>query len=312
MRRARVLVVSSSAASGTGEDTTGPALVEWLNGIGFSTPAPIRVSDGQPVADELETLLGAELPPHVILTTGGTGLTPDDVTPDMTNQFIDRRLPGIEHALVAGGLAHTAHAVLSRGIAGVAGSTLIINLPGSRGAVRDGMGVLEPILGHACDQIANKRTHSDRRGDMNPAGTTSAVVGARITEDPCISDAARRVINDECGAVVEFSGVIRNHDGGRGGVVGLDYTCHPDAEQMLAEVVGEVARAHPGTRVFCEHRVGSLQVGDVAIVVAVAAAHRKEAFDCCEDVVNQVKSRVPIWKQQHYESGEHDWVGITP
>ena len=92
--------------------------------------------------------------------------------------------------------------------------------------------------------------------------------------------------------------------------MGLDYTCHPDAVKVLAQVVGEVAQAHQGTRVLCEHRVGSLQVGDVAIVVAVAAAHRKVAFDCCEDVVNQVKARVPIWKQQHYDTGGHDWVGL--
>lgn len=317
---AYVLVVSSSVARGDATDTTGPELAEWLRGLGFATPEPVRVSDGHAVADALEQVLRDA--PAVVITTGGTGLTPDDVTPEMTARFVERRVPGIEQALIAQGLEHTPHAALSRGIAGVAGSTLVINLPGSRSAVRDAMVTLAPLLPHACDQIANVRTH-DRGGKEAAAAqpeassgvtdqleTTSAVVATRITHDPCITDAASRVVTPECGAVVEFSGVIRNHDSGRGGVVGLDYTCHPDAEKALAQVVGEVAQAHPGTRVLCEHRVGLLQVGDVAIVVAVAAAHRKAAFDCCEDVVNQVKARVPIWKQQHYDSGGHDWVGL--
>ena len=325
---AYVLVVSSSVARGDATDTTGPELVEWLRGLGFATPEPVRVSDGHAVADALEQVLRDA--PAVVITTGGTGLTPDDVTPEMTSRFVERRVPGIEQALVAQGLEHTPHAALSRGIAGVAGSTLVINLPGSRSAVRDAMVTLAPVVPHACDQIANVRTHG--RGGKGtaldaPSGgapaqpeagsevtdqlaPTSAVVATRITHDPCITDAASTVVTPECGAVVEFSGVIRNHDSGRGGVVGLDYTCHPDAEDMLAQVVREVAQAHPGTRVLCEHRVGSLQVGDVAIVVAVAAAHRKAAFDCCEDVVNQVKARVPIWKRQHYDTGGHDWVGL--
>lgn len=320
---AYVLVVSSSVARGDATDTTGPELVEWLRGLGFATPGPVRVSDGHAVADALEQVLRDA--PAVVITTGGTGLTPDDATPEMTASFVERRVPGIEQALIAQGLEHTPHAALSRGIAGVAGSTLVINLPGSRSAVRDAMVTLAPVVSHACDQIANVRTHGrgvdeaalDAPGSVEASGgapaqpaTTSAVVATRITHDPCITDAASTVVTPECGAVVEFSGVIRNHDSGRGGVVGLDYTCHPDAEEMLAQVVCEVAQAHPGTRVLCEHRVGSLQVGDVAIVVAVAAAHRKAAFDCCEDVVNQVKARVPIWKQQHYDTGGHDWVGL--
>lgn len=315
---AYVLVVSSSVARGDATDTTGPELVEWLRGLGFATPDPVCVSDGHAVADALERILRDA--PAVVITTGGTGLTPDDVTPEMTARFIERRVPGIEQALIAQGLEHTPHAALSRGIAGVAGSTLVINLPGSRSAVRDAMVTLAPLVPHACEQIAGVRTHG-RGGDeaaldATPGGataqpaTTSAVVATKITRDPCLTDAASTVVTPECGAVVEFSGVIRNHDSGRGGVVGLDYTCHPNAEKVLAQVVGEVAQAHPGTRIVCEHRVGSLQVGDVAIVVAVAAAHRKAAFDCCEDVVNQVKARVPIWKQQHYATGGHDWVGL--
>ncbi len=315
---AYVLVVSSSVARGDATDTTGPELAAWLRGLGFATPDPVRVSDGHEVADALERILRDA--PAVVITTGGTGLTPDDVTPEMTARFIERRVPGIEQALIAQGLEHTPHAALSRGIAGVAGSTLVINLPGSRSAVRDAMVTLAPLVPHACEQIAGVRTHG-RGGkgtalDAAPGGataqsaTTSAVVATKITRDPCLTDAASTVVTPECGAVVEFSGVIRNHDSGRGGVVGLDYTCHPDAEKVLAQVVGEVAQAHPGTRIVCEHRVGSLQVGDVAIVVAVAAAHRKAAFDCCEDVVNQVKARVPIWKQQHYATGGHDWVGL--
>ena len=150
-------MVSSSVARGDATDTTGPELVEWLRGLGFATPGPVRVSDGHAVADALEQVLRDA--PAVVITTGGTGLTPDDVTPEMTSRFVERRVPGIEQALVAQGLEHTPHAALSRGIAGVAGSTLVINLPGSRSAVRDAMVTLAPVVPHACDQIANVRTH---------------------------------------------------------------------------------------------------------------------------------------------------------
>lgn len=110
------------------------------------------------------------------------------------------------------------------------------------------------------------------------------------------------------GAVVTFSGVVRDHDDGRA-VVALDYEAHPDAERFLRECCEEVAR-RTGLRVAAVHRVGSLQLGDTALVAAAAAAHRREAFEACSDLVERIKSTIPVWKRQHFESGVSEWVGL--
>lgn len=136
---------------------------------------------------------------------------------------------------------------------------------------------------------------------------------AAVTEAPLDAAAAERAVaSDACGATVVFRGVIRDHDDGRTDVTTLEYTCHPDADAILRAVVGRVAAAHPGTRVHAEHRIGGLRVGEDALVVAVAAAHRGEAFACCAAVVDAVKAEVPIWKRQEYAGGDHSWVGLAP
>lgn len=112
----------------------------------------------------------------------------------------------------------------------------------------------------------------------------------------------------ESGAVVSFQGIVRDHDAGRG-VVSLDYRAHPDAERFLRECCEEVAN-RTGLRVAAEHRVGSLTIGDLALVAAVAAPHRAEAFAACAELVEQIKRRVPIWKRQHFADGVSEWVGL--
>jgi molybdopterin synthase catalytic subunit len=110
------------------------------------------------------------------------------------------------------------------------------------------------------------------------------------------------------GAVVGFAGVVRDHDGGRD-VSALEYQAHPDAERFLAECCREVA-ASTGLRVAAIHRVGALEIGDTALVAAVAAPHRREAFDACAELVEQIKKRVPIWKRQRFSDGVSEWVGL--
>lgn len=110
------------------------------------------------------------------------------------------------------------------------------------------------------------------------------------------------------GAVVTFRGVVRDHDRGSS-VTALDYRAHPDAARFLEECCEEIASA-TGLRVAAAHRVGSLVVGDIALVAAVAAAHRAEAFAACERLVDLIKVRVPIWKRQHFADGTSDWVGL--
>ena len=149
--RAEVVVASNRAAAGVYEDTTGPVLVEFLTGLGFAVDPPVVVPDGEPVGAAISA--AAEGGARVVLTTGGTGVTPTDRTPEVTRSLLDYEVPGIAEAIRAHSREKIPAAALSRGVAGVAGRTLVINLPGSKGGARDGLAVLGPILVHAVDQL---------------------------------------------------------------------------------------------------------------------------------------------------------------
>lgn len=147
-----VVVASNRAAAGVYVDATGPLIVEFLTGLGFATPAPVVVRDGEPVGEAIRAAVAAGA--RVVLTTGGTGLTPTDRTPEATRPLLDREVPGLAEAIRSAGVAKgVPTAVLSRGLAGVCGTSLVVNLPGSRGGVKDALTVLEPVLVHAIEQI---------------------------------------------------------------------------------------------------------------------------------------------------------------
>ena len=150
--RALAVTVSNRAAAGIYEDRSGPVLVDLLRAAGCAVDGPLVVADGEPVEVVLRDAVAGGY--DVVVTTGGTGLTPADLTPEMTRRVLDREIPGIAEALrSAGAAAGVPAAILSRGLAGVAGRTLIVNLPGSTGGVRDGVAVLAPVLEHAVSQI---------------------------------------------------------------------------------------------------------------------------------------------------------------
>ncbi|GAA2077885.1 hypothetical protein GCM10009821_16950 [Aeromicrobium halocynthiae] len=162
-RRGAVVVASNRAAHGVYADTTGPLLVDALRAWGFETAEPVVVPDGEPVAEAISRAVASGV--DVVLTTGGTGINPTDRTPEVTRPLLDRELPGVAETLRAAGVAKgVPTAALSRGLAGVAGSALVVNLPGSRGGVKDGIAVLADLVPHAVDQLHG--------GDHRPEGAS--------------------------------------------------------------------------------------------------------------------------------------------
>jgi molybdenum cofactor synthesis domain-containing protein len=150
--RALVVTASNRAAAGVYADRGGPVLVDGLRAMGFEVDGPVVVPDGEPVEEALRDAVAAGY--DVVLTTGGTGLTPTDRTPEATRAVLEVEVPGIAEAIRAQGAAHgVPTAMLSRGLAGRAGGTLIVNLPGSPGGCRDGVAVLSGVLSHAVQQV---------------------------------------------------------------------------------------------------------------------------------------------------------------
>nr|WP_042192550.1 molybdenum cofactor biosynthesis protein MoaE [Kibdelosporangium sp. MJ126-NF4]CTQ94629.1 Molybdenum cofactor biosynthesis protein MoaB [Kibdelosporangium sp. MJ126-NF4] len=299
---ARVITASNRAAAGVYEDRTGPIIVDWLRVRGYDVPAPVVVPDGGPVAAALREAVAAGV--NVVITTGGTGITPTDRTPEATSSVLDYEIPGLADAVRAAGLPEVPTAALSRGLAGVAGGTLVINLPGSTGGVRDGLGVLDPVLDHAVDQLGGG-DHARQVGQIVPA----KVVRAVVSESPLSLDEHAELVADRAaGAVVTFGGVVRDHDHNKA-VRELSYSGHPSAADVIERVATEVASSRPGLRgIAVSHRIGDLQIGDVALACAVSAEHRAEAFAACSDLVDEVKRQLPIWKHQTFADGTDEWV----
>lgn len=329
--RAVVVVASTRAAAGVYEDRSGAAAVEFLRGAGFEVADASVVADaeiGPAVRSALETQ------PAVLLTSGGTGLTDDDLTVETVSPLLDKELPGVTQEFFRRGLEHTPTAVLSRAVAGLAGRTFVMTLPGSPGGVKDGCAVLEGLLPHILELTGSGAAEHAHAGSPRPVSPTTAprpahpataprppadpayvaaqtgvLVGTAITQEPLEPlVGAADVMTDAMGALVRFDGAVRDHDGGAR-VSGLTYEAHPSAAAELERVCAEVAAAHP-VRLYAAHRVGPVPIGELAFVVLAAAAHRGDAFAACQEAADRVKAEVPIWKEQAMADGTTQWVGI--
>lgn len=136
------------------------------------------------------------------------------------------------------------------------------------------------------------------------------VVLCDVREEPLsVDEVLDRVRHPRCGGIAVFVGVVRDHDHGAQ-VAALDYSAHPSVVDVLAEVCAEVAARHTVARLGAVHRTGHLEIGDLAVVAAVSAPHRGEAFVACRDLIDTLKSRVPIWKHQRFADGSDEWVGL--
>ncbi len=173
LMRALAVTVSNRAAAGVYPDRSGPVLADLLRRAGCHVvDGPLVIPDGDPVEEALRDSIAAGY--DVVVTTGGTGLTPADLTPEMTRRVLDREIPGIAEAIrAAGAAAGVPTAILSRGLSGLAGRTLIVNLPGSTGGVIDGMAVLSQILQHAVDQV-----HGGDHRQAESTGESGEAAGA--------------------------------------------------------------------------------------------------------------------------------------
>jgi molybdenum cofactor biosynthesis protein B len=149
------LTVSDRVARGEAEDRSGDALEKLLRGDGYDVERRVVPDEAAEIAEAIEELAASA---DVVLTTGGTGLAPRDVTPEATRTVLQREAPGIAEALRADSIAKTPHGLLSRGVAGVLGRSLVVNLPGSPGGCRDGYAILRPALGHALALLADHTT----------------------------------------------------------------------------------------------------------------------------------------------------------
>lgn len=315
-QRASVVTCSDSVAAGRAEDHSGPLATQLLAAAGWEVDPPAVVPDDE---EAIEAAVRAAMVrgARLVVTTGGTGLGPRDVTVNAMDAAGATLVPGIGEAIRAASRDRVPTTDLSRAGAFTLDGTLVLCLPGSPGGVRDGLAVALPLAPHAVAMMAgggHGRVHGHSHGDTQAAAAPDRPIpvgAALVTGEPIdLAALIERVGSPAAGAVVTFEGRVRNHDHGRD-VVELTYSAHPDAESVLAASL-QRAGARPGVQAVAgAHRVGRLALGDLAFAVVVSADHRGAAFDTCAWLVDEVKRVLPVWKLQRFADGTEEWVNCA-
>lgn len=301
---ATVITCSDTASRDSDADRSGPLLSELMAADGIGEVDRVIVPDDRSaIAAAVRHCIdnGARL----VVTTGGTGLGPRDVTPEAIADLGARPVPGIGEAIRASSRAQVPATDLSRAGAWALAETLVLALPGSTGGVRDGWAVAAPLVAHAAQMLLGG-------GHPRPTDTRNLprveVPRTWVSDRPIDSAALTADVSlPTAGAVVTFEGRVRNHDHGRV-VTRLTYEGHPGADDILRATVAECLQRPGVLAAAARHRLGDLAVGDLAYAVAVSAAHRGEAFDACSWLVDAAKERLPIWKRQEFGDGSSEWV----
>lgn len=327
MVKIAVITVSDRVSEGKREDFSGPLAAGLLRQYGTVLSVSVIPDGVGSVGRALEEAVvsGAD----VVFTTGGTGVSGRDATPEGTAPLLVHRMEGIENLMRSN--PNVPHAALSRGLAGIVNVggrvAFVLNAPGSQGGVRDAVRIVGPLLGHIVSQVRGE-DHGEVIPEVAPSteheaatfkvqnrgkndGQDANVALAGVVATPIVmQDLVSSVDDESAGAVVTFCGQVRNHDDARP-VVAIDYEAHPDADAVVSRIAEQVAASSGACKVAVLHRTGHLEVGDVALGAAVSASHRKEAFRILEEVVEQVKMQLPVWKCQYFEDGTKEWTGAA-
>lgn len=320
--RALVITCSDSVSKGLAEDSSGPLVIESLAQLGFGVEGVVLPDESDQIAAAIRGAVTEGV--RVVVTTGGTGLGPRDITPEVLAAVCEREIPGIGEAFRAASRERVPLTDLSRAAAGTLGDAVIVALPGSVGGSRDGMAVVGPLVQHALDMMSggghshghgHERCHADEaQGNQrisvhrNPLGQVAIAIVTDESIEP--AQLSESVADPTAGAIVDFAGRVRDHDDDRD-VLELRYEAHPDAQSLLAEVLAEGSRLPGVVKVAAAHRVGNLQIGDLAFAVAVSAPHRAEAFAAASWLVDEIKERLPVWKLQTFADGGKEWVNCA-
>ncbi|MFY9263430.1 MAG: molybdopterin converting factor [Actinomycetaceae bacterium] len=347
-----VITVSDRAARGEYPDRSGPLAQEMLRELGEVVSYDV-VPDG---VDSVQQAVyqAIDAGANVVITSGGTGITTRDQTPQALEGIIKYEIPGIPALIREKSKVITA--ALTRCIAGVVEHNdkraMAICLPGSPSGVAEAIDIMSPLLDHIADQLndgdhvrghahghkhhghAHKHHDHDHRHGHKHAGhkhddhahthatyelqnlrtstecTATEVMIARVSEDPIDMDELNEAVRmDVAGAEVSFCGRVRNHDQQRG-VESIYYVAHPSAADALTHIVDSVARESGCHRIAVAHRFGTLNVGDVALGIAVSSSHRQEAYATMMELTERIKMELPLWKKQEFTDGSSAWSGM--